>query len=461
MRISLIIPISVAACALHALAASDRAAEFRFYKDLQLRGTGPQEDILITPLDSEVYNGTQAGCPDIRIFDKHLLEMPYVLEKSAETQMQSIRRESAGKTTSLRELPDNRIEVTWDLVDKEPPVTSFTIESPLKNFEKHASVFGVAPDGKEVELVHEAMICDYSRYMDVRHMEVALVENSFRRYRIRIDDIVDKQSSPLTELEHTYRQGDLAEQKDRTTVERRTLRIESIRGWHTVAEERIVKDHKASYAPLSFNTEQKPKDRLTVVTIRMRREPLTALAIETPDRNFSRSVTLEATVMNGVRKTWRILATAQISFVQFRSFHDEKLKIEFPEQRAEEYRLTIRNADNAPLHITGIRAEGNVYRLCWLTRPDLGMRVYYGSEAAGAPSYDTATVLASLGKGVQGVEGKLLPQQANPVFRSSTLGSRRILESKGLFIAAVCLVVALLGWGLFRAGRKIETTKEE
>ena len=40
----------------------------------------------------------------------------------------------------------------------------------------------------------------------------SLSPNAFRLYRIRIDDIIDKQASPLMELEHTYRRGDLAEQ---------------------------------------------------------------------------------------------------------------------------------------------------------------------------------------------------------------------------------------------------------
>ena len=64
-------------------------------------------------------------------------------------------------------------------------------------------------------------------------------------------------------------------------------------------------------------------------------------------------------------------------------------------------------------------------------------------------------------EGFQGVEGKALAQQANPAFRSLALGHRRFLESKGLFLAAVCLVVALLAWGLFCAGRKMEGVKDE
>ena len=109
--------------------------------------------------------------------------------------------------------------------------------------------------------------------------------------------------------------------------------------------------------------------------------------------------------MNGVRKTWVPVAESRIFLVQFRSFRDANLRIEFPEQRAEEYRLMIRDADNAPLHITGIRAEGNVYRLCWLSRVEAGTRVYFGSETAGAPTYDTAAVLAFLGRRISGCGG--------------------------------------------------------
>ena len=460
MRIPFIVVASGVACALSAFAATDKTTEFRFCKDLQFDGGGLREDILSIVLDSEVYGGTRPGCPDLRIFDKQHREIPYVLEKATESQTQSVWRESEGRIAALKELPDNRIEVVWELGDKETSVTALILESPLNNFEKRVTVYGVQA-GKEVELVHEAMIYDYSRYMDVRCMEVALSPNTCRLYRIQIDDIVDKRASPLMELERAYRNGDLAEQKDRTTVESRPLRIDRIRGWHTASEERIVKDRKTSYEIVSFKVEQREKDRRTVVTVRARHEPLTVLIVETPDQNFSRSITLEAAVMNGVRKTWVPVAESRIFMVQFRSFHEANLRIEFPEQRAEEYRLLIRDADNPPLNVTGIRAEGNLYRLSWLSRVEAGTHLYYGSETANKPTYDTASVLAILGKGFQGLEGKAIAQQTNLTFKSSALGRSRFLESKGLFLAAVCLVVALLAWGLFCAGRKMEGVKDE
>src|SRR5439155_17699554 len=126
----------------------------------------------------------------------------------------------------------------------------------------------------------------------------------------------------------------------------------------------------------------------TVVTLRTRREPLTRFTLETPSRNFSRKAVVEVPVVQGVNTEWRPIAEATISKFSFRNQHREQLTITMPERREEQYRIVIRNEDNPPLNVTGVRAEGSVQRVVFLAQPGKTYRVFYGSETAEAPKYE-------------------------------------------------------------------------
>jgi hypothetical protein len=293
--------------------------------------------------------------------------------------------------------------------------------------------------------------------MDVSNRDIALPENRYRRFRIIIRDVTADQESQLLELTRRLRGGQEAERVEKLTIQRRPFRIDRIEFWHQEHQEHRKGDKKTAYPVASFKAEQNAEQRQTVIEVHTRREPLTGFYVETSSRNFSRRVSVQVPVVKGVRTDWRDIGTATLSRIDFRDLRREELMIPFPESRHETYRIVIANGDNPALSVTGVHGEGTTYRLLFLAAPDASYRLSYGAETAKAPNYDTAALRESLGKGYQPVSARLGGQVARSGM-SEPAGSavRRLFNNPLVLGAVIVVLVAILGWGLYRAGRRIE-----
>ena len=104
-----------------------------------------------------------------------------------------------------------------------------------------------------------------------------------------------------------------------------------------------------------------------------------------------------------------------------------------------------------------MKARGDVYRAVFLAQEGKTYRAAYGSPDVEAPHYDTLAVLGPLRSGNQAVEARLGPQRENPAFRAGAAAPQRSwLNSPLVLVVAIVLMVGVLGWALFRAGRRIE-----
>ena len=434
---------------------------FHFYKGVQ-RAAPQEEAILAVTLDQEVYAETRDGLPDLRVVDEEDAQVPYLVERVTESRTHVVRATCSSRVASLVEKDDNAIEIVVRLGDRAPAAEGVTFSTPLADYERRVRVFGSDDGSNWAPLVSDGLIFDYSRYMDIESREIRLPKNSHRQFKVVVDDVTDELESPLKELTRKFRGAQEDERAETTTVERRAFRIDRIELWADVPREHFKSDKKADYPIAQFEVQQDAGKKQTIVEVRTRREPLTGFTLETSSRNFSRRVAVQTPVRRGVSSDWVDMAEATVSRVQFGNFHRERLKIAFPETRQENYRIVIRNQDNPPLEITGVEAEGNVYRTVFLALPGKDYRVFYASESAEKPSYDMATVLMPLREGYQAVEGELDVQLTNPDFGETPGFALRSLLGNKLFLGAViCLMIIALGWGLFRAARRIDVIPKE
>lgn len=428
---------------------------FGFLKDVQRPDSG-KENILAVTLDSDIYSATRDGFPDFRIFDKKGQEVVYLLEKITESRRETVRETCASEVVSLRE-KDNAVEVIVSLKRDEPAADGMTIHTPLLNYERRLEVLG-SDDGKDWSpLVNNGLVFDYSRFMDVRNNEVHLPKNRYRKLKIIVNAITDSRESPYTELTRRQMNGNEQERIERVTLEHRPLRINRLELWRQTQREVGLQDKKADYSVVEFRSEQDPKEKATFVYVRTRRQPLIELKIETTSRNFNRSVVVGKLVTRGIRSDWVAVAQSQIRLIDSRCFHKEELAIAFPEQREEQYRIVIRNEDNPPLTITGVKGRGNAYRAVFLAAADESYRVYYGSEQVEQPKYDAAAVLLPLRQRSDMLTTAIGAQVPNPTagLKTTDLTARRLLNNPLVLGVLAVLLVAVLGWALFHAARRI------
>ncbi len=457
--------------------------QFRFWKQV-LPSPLPEENIFALPLDSEVYSAVQDGFADLRLFDSRQQETPYLLEKAFSPVTEYDRRWGSARVNSVRELENNRLEVVLAVPQEMPSADGIKIHTPLRDFERQVQVFG-GNDGQQwTLLVQDGLLYDYSRFMDVRGLEIRLPPNKYRFLKLAIDEITDTKESPWTEMTRKTRQGVLEEKIERGELVRRPLRIDQVQLWRLVprTEKRL---QRTEYPSLPFQVRQDPKEKCTIVEVQTRREPLERFVLKTTSRNFYRDVSVQIPVARPARPVgradplsdaleaasgraepsvqWRTVARGRIHVLQFRQFNDEHLNIDIPEHRSPQYRLLIHNQDSPPIEVTGLAGAGPVYQLVFLGQKGESYRLYYGTDSVGQPQYDIGHVLNSLRSGAEPapatLEAKAVAQE--PAAQPSPLGLLGLLNHPLFLLTAIVVVVIILAWGLVLASRRIDQLHQD
>jgi hypothetical protein len=440
--------------------AAEEPMPFHFYKDVPPVASEDESDspIVAAILDSQVYFTAREGFPDLRVFDAQGAEVPFLLEKATASRHRTVRSTCPSEVVSLDEKDDVSIEVHFRLDKKARAAAGLTLSTPLKDFERRIIVQGSVDGDDWQPLVSDGLVFDYSRYMDVSSREISLPKNRYRQFKITIQDVTDEQQSSLTRLTRRISDGRETDRTETTTVRRRPFRMNRIEFWSEQGVKQYKGDRKSEYPLVEFErTDDVKKKKQTLITLTTQREPLTSFTLETISRNFSRQAIVEVPVERGVRTDWVEIGRATLSVIDIGAFNREHLKIAFPERRHKQYRIVIDNQDNPPLEITNVKAEGNVYRMVFFGPETETCRVYYGSEIAERPNYDTAAVLVRSGKAHLAAEAKLGAEIANPAFGDPPgLAFRKLLGNRVFLGAAICIVVIVLTWILFRAGRRID-----
>ena len=452
-------PLAVIAfgCLYAGAAIAGEEPRFQFRKEIEL-GQATADEIIGVPLDTDVYAGTRDGYEDMRIVDDRGTPVPYLLEPIGKKRINRVRERCASTLKSLRVDEGKGLEIVVALDVKAPSAAGLTIQTPLTDFEHRVRVFG-SQSGKDwTPLVTDGVIFDYSRFMDIRNPDVALPANTFRQFKLVVEQELDDRESPLREL--IRQREDDKDGKKETRVEvtrnlRTPFRIDRIDLWRTVDNERGTEPETFSYPAVGFRVEHDAKKKLSHVEIETRREPIARLSFATAKGNFSREARVLVPIERGTRTDWVEVGRGTVVNIQFRAFQRSEMRVDFPEQRQTRYRLEIENADNPPLEITAINAEGPGYRLVFVRSEGRTYQLEYGSDAAQKPSYDTAAVLGSLQRGYQPSSAKLGPQVANAGYRSDR--SLQTFFNSPLFLTlAIVVMVAVLAWALVRAGMRIK-----
>jgi hypothetical protein len=225
------------------------------------------------------------------------------------------------------------------------------------------------------------------------------------------------------------------------------------------------------YPTIDFAVSQNDKEKQTVVTFSVDRQPVRVIRVLVNDENFQRRVRLEWDYMddNG-RHSWQGAIQETISRFQIGHLHKEQLEIAAPGgvtlgalsqpgKRAVTYRLVIENGDSPALTITSVEPWGPVYALTLLAAPGQKLELAYGSLDAAAGNLDTAAVQAALNQGLPVVQGTLNVPKENLAAVAAPPAWKPWNDPAILFGGIIALTL-LLAWGLFRASGRITLPPE-
>jgi hypothetical protein len=435
-------------------------AAFRFSKEIKAPPLR-KEELLAVTLDTEVFVATRDDLADVRLRDAEGKLVPYLLRKRETTRARAVRTAWPARKQTARPLDDGGLEITihFDEDEKHPHPNGLTLVSPLKNFRQRVRVFS-STDGERWEPAgEETVIFDYSRYMDVRSDSVSFPETGRRQFRIVIDDVTVELQSDLLALTRRLHGTEEIERTEQATVDRRPFRIERVDFWREEQHDRVTGDEKSAYPVAGHRVTVDREKQRTIIEVDTQRQPLTSLQLETPDRNFSRQAIVEVEKVQGVTRIWQKIGEGILSRIDFKNLKREELSISFPESRHAHYRVVIDNRDSPPLAVEGIEAEGNVYEVLYLATPERHDQLLYGAADAERPSYDTAAIQELLRSGFQPSPVDLGPEErithgAAPI-RWSKLLNNPLLQG-----GVVAVLVIVLGWGLYRAAKRMDRLPE-
>ena len=426
----------------------------RFTRDV-IHEDQAQQALLAVPLDAAVYAASAADFADLRLIDKEGVETPYWLQKIGGSKAVINRLPVRSAMPTLQKYGDNGIVVTVDLEQHETAaVDGMTVQTSQRDFEYALQVQG-SDDGQNWRiLVDKASIYDYSRFMAFGNRDIELPVNRYRHFKIVVSEAIETQASELLELSRSLHGDQEVRRDEKVDIRREPLHIERIEFWRNETETVPETERRFDYPLAGFNVSRDDAQKTTLIDIDAQFLPLNGLELKVASPNFSRHAEVKIPTQQGIETRMPTIAQASLEALHFKDLKREQTALHFPEQRRQRYRIVIHDQDNPPLKIDGVVGIGPGYQLLFLPQSGQTYRLRYGAEKAAIPHYDTAPIQELLRRGYQSLPAGLGPEITGaPSEKGFDLA--KLLNSDGFLGLIMTVMVLVLGWSLYRVGKRV------
>lgn len=432
---------------------ADDTVMYRFARPI-IRQDDGQQILLAVALDSPIHAASATDFRDLRLTDQDGVESPYLLQKITSSKTVVRRLPSSSQTLALQKTGEDGISITVDLDKDAANADGLSVVTAQRDFEYSLQI-QASSDGKDWQpLVDNAAIYDYSRYMAVGNHDIALPANSYRHFKIVVAKASQTRATKLLELTRTLRGAEEQQRSEKLDLHNEPLHIERIDFWHNQSETLPETTQQFDYPVAAFKISQDAEQKTSLIDIDSQRQPLTGFKLQTRTANFRRNAEVQIPEQHGIETRMLTVGNATLEALHFQDINREQTSIGFPEHRQQHYRIVIHNQDNPPLEITSIIGVGNGYQLVFLPQPGKSYQLRYGADKAEPPRYETAPILELLRRGYHSTAASLGPETAATRVEDK-LDFGKLLNSKLFLGTAIGLMVLVLGWSLYRVGKRV------
>ena len=472
--VGLVVMVSVIVSASFASTADFDSSKFQ--KVIEADEPADQDGLVAFALSDEIFAEVRPDFSNLRLAkrnsDRVLTEVPHFRQRMEEPEKTEPGRQwIPSKMISIEETAGNQLEMVVELIDKPGPATRLEVDTLLQDFDRLIEISGSSEGQSWVPLVKNGRIYDFARYFDIRKTEVRLPENDYRFFRVKISDAVDRQNEAIKQISRTISGGKGNAVKTITeTVKDRPFRIDQLK-WFTANSNPVENNisYTKTYPLENMEITGDPEQKQTHIHITSGNHPIDRFSIRTDDKNFRRAFSVLVRTKSIWRDNeetayWKSIHRAHLFRFAFGDFHEEKLDLNFSEQRETEYKILIENKDNPPLKITDIVAEGPRYRLICLAEKGDRFALFFGGDEAqeiSTPSYDTAAIHTAMKRKLPVREFGLGPGNNNPVYRSTPQKAKPFLNSPIFLWVIIGITVVLLSRVIFSLAKKVEAEDEK
>jgi len=432
------------------------SSHYRFTRDIGRQDKGEQTLLAVT-LDNPVYAAGATGFRDLRLTDQDGVETPYLLQKITSRKTVIQRLPIRNKPQTLQKTGDEGIVVMVDLDKDTANADGLAVLTAQHDFEYVLQIYGSSDDSDSKNwqlLTDNATIYDYSRYMAVSNHEIDLPSNTYRHFKIIIAQAAQAKIGKLLELTRTIRGDEKPQLSEKLELLNEPLHIDRIEFWHNQTETLQETEQPFDYPVVAFNISQDAEHKTSLIDIDTQNQPLTGFTLKTATANFSRNADVQIPEQYRGKIRMQTIGTGTLEALHFQDINREQTLISFSEQRQPHYRIVIHNQDNPPLEISSVIGTGHGYQLLFLPQPGKNYQLQYGSDKAEPPRYDTAPIQELLRRGYQSTAASLSPETANAPIEDK-FDFVKLMNSKLFLGMTIGLMVVVLGWSLYRVGKRV------
>lgn len=413
--------------------------------------------LLRIPLDTDFWTHTRPGYPDAAVADEREQLIPFLIRRSPGSASGSTAFIWNPSAVELRPEPDDSLSILVKLTQQDPVPEYLLIQTPLQDFEQRIEVTDESTT-PPTPLCDPALLFDYSRFMDVRRTEIALRKSSSRSLKIRIATATDDLESPFRELTRTQTGSGVTEQSEKSLRVRRPFRIDriSFRSSRTTTNSTLPESRTLNLVRI----EEDLKQRSTIAEFTSDLRPITSLTLQTPSRNFSRTVTLQVPA-DDPKEGWRDVAAETLADFSTDTLNDRRLELSTPELHTTRLRLLIQNLDSPPLQITGVTATGPQYEVVMLAEPGHRYSLLYDDELAERPQHDLGALNRALQLNTSATVTSLQPVAERQLQPPAPKPGPPLLASPWVLGTLIAISGALLAVSLYRAVIRLDATTDQ
>ena len=397
-------------------------AHWRFYKPITLPPTLADEQLVELALDQEVFLESNPGETDLRLVAGREQEIPYQLE----TLKKREQRTSVPVTIQdLGQVEGEYSTLVADVGESGNLHSEVDIDTREHNF-RRTVVVETSNDRETWAVVREdGEIYDFTstdREFRAHHTSVKYPQSAARYLRVKV---LNGGEPPLA-------------------INRATVFL---------AEE--VAARESEYLPVSVSISREEQGTTHHdLDLGVSGLPVSRLSFQSDTQNFYRGAGI---LGSDDGEEWKWLAgTGGAHLYSFNTpkFVGSRLALEFPDSRYRYYRLSVDDADNASLSLTGYVFHSADRLLRFQAEPGAEYALYYGNPVARSPEYDLQRVIPYL-------ETEDLPvatlgsQQANTAFTGLDVPvTERFPWLMPVALALAAVAVAFFLYGVIRQARK-------
>jgi len=431
------------------------------------------DELVAVRVDGTAAADGREGYADLRVVDGHDREVSSILRARAVVTARSVRRSFRVANPTLEPTATGGLVIGFsiDPAVHDAIVHGFRILTPLVNFQQRIGVERREADGSWTTLVADALLADYSQWMDVRTTGIPLPADSRDRaggtYRLTVDTATAEQQSQVQELVRSLEGGRETGIEERTLILRQPFRIDGIEVWHDDPVTELRPADPVERRVTDWSVVEDPREKVTRIRVATTGGPVTGFTLAIVDRNVSRDVTVmldqprapgDAAPDRPARPPLAV-GHGRLVRLDLRGLAREQLEVPISATWKGPFEIVIANGDSPPLRVTGVTARGPASEVVFLAAPGEDYRLAYGAPPGAdpptRPRYDTAAIDTALAAGRIPVE-VAVGTQAEVPFAAPPLSPWRALANPWLLGSVIALLAVALAAALFQAARRID-----